>query len=168
MIVSFKLSVKRWLRAVIIVLSASIFVGITVYISGNLIGFCWKRFSILDKGQKIEIAVRYVMRYYPPVIDLLQEKNGDEVYYTRGRPDRSIAYSSFEDFLRQNPNCCYITDTGFENSQIDFISRAFGSGSEFVNVNYKVKYFDLNGALVAKNNEVYVAITNCGRPWSGI
>ncbi len=57
---------------------------------------------------------------------------------------------------------------GFKGYEIPFESKIIGSGSEFVNVVYKVKYLDSDGDLVIKINEVNVAITNCGRPWPGI
>lgn len=130
----------------------------------NYFGFCFKRLGFISNEEKISIAVEYVISTYPPVMNT--RKSGERY---RERPGSPIDYQSVSQFMRENPDCCKIIRvqerTGYK-APMEY--RLLGSISDFVEVNYKVKYLDENKKATSKDATTYVAISNCGHPWSGM
>lgn len=143
---------------------------IIVVIILNYLGFCFKAGRFLSKEEKISIAIQYILSSYPPVIDTHYEKNGVLVKNGRHRPKQPIYYKDLRSFLTENPNCCKLTKvaTEMEDYSVRLEHRFIGSANIFVELKYKVKYIDKNGAERIQKHTSYVAISNCGHPWSGI
>lgn len=133
----------------------------------NYTGRCSVTGRYLTDEEKIAIAVDDVYRSYPPVVDLF-EKNGPEyILVGRDLPEKVVKYESVDDFLAKNKNCCAVSDVGRKGYEASLEYRLIGSLSDFVRVTYDVKYEDSDGDVVVYKEEVFVAISNCGRPWSG-
>jgi hypothetical protein len=138
-------------------LLAAILAGVAVLlISGlNYSGFCLSESRYLTERELIEIGARDEFRFYPP------HSYAGFVAEVK----RPIAYSSFEDFISRNPNCCSLTRTGRKESAPTLAHRILGHFATFVRIEYRVEE---NAPDVPETTVSYVAITNCGIPWNGI
>jgi len=150
----------------------SLFFGLVVYYSNrmwlNYSGYCTVTERYLSDSEKIEIAIKYVIRLYPPVVDIYEKNNSDMTKVGRSWPDNIILYNSIDEFINVNENCCEITVDGYKGHKRPLKNSLYGSLASYIRVKYKVRYFDSDGDNVSTMQEDYVAITNCGVPWSGI
>ena len=134
----------------------------------NYIGFCFEKLRFLSDEEKISIAINYELSGYPPVVSEYGEKDG-RVFCTKAYiPDNPVYYKNVDEFLFENPDCCRVTQK-MERSgyTVRLEHRLLGSANTFVEVKYKAKYIDANGIERSQITERYVAISNCGHPWSG-
>lgn len=141
---------------------------VVTYLALNYMGFCFKECRMLTEEEKISIAIDYVLGAYPPVIDLYKGGEGDLVSAGRGLPDKPIYYSSVAEFISVNKNCCRVTRNGREGYTTRLEHRLVGSSNAFVEVRYAVRYLDENKAVRSEARVDFIAISNCGHPWSGI
>ena len=117
-------------------------------------GFCLPEGRFLTDQEIVDIGARsYFQRYPPPN------------YGTFVKVVRPIAYTSFEDFMSRNPDCCSVTQTGRDGGESSLFHRLMGRFAGFVRIEYKLEN-DVPGA--PDKNLVWVAVTNCGIPWNGI
>ena len=132
-------------------------------------GFCFKERRFLSDEEKISIAIRDILTNYPPVIEEYGKTNGQAIVIGGHAPANPIYYKDTDAFLDENPDCCKVTRK-MERSgyTIRFEHRLLGSANTFVEVRYKVKYIDASGVERSVVTEKYIAISNCGYPWSGI
>lgn len=121
-------------------------------------GFCLPKGRFLTDQEIIDIGARdYFQRYPPPNY---APKDGSYVEVVR-----PIAYESFEDFMSRNPNCCSVTLTGRDGGVPSLSDRLFGRFAGFARIEYQLE--DRVPEALGKNL-VWVAVTNCGRPWNGV
>ncbi len=71
-----------------------------------------------------------------------------------------IHYRDFDDFKSRNPDCCFIGATGKKGHEGTFLDKVLGKLKGFVQVRYR------DG--VGSTNQIYLAVTNCGRLWNGV
>ena len=81
---------------------------------------------------------------------------------------KTVPYSSFEEFTKENPNCCGIDrDRGREIPVSDFFDLIGGNGynvDEIIAINYKNRYLDKNGKIaISAELKIGRVVTNCGR-----
>lgn len=146
-------------------------VFIALVVSLNLSGFCFSQMGYLSDKEKIDIAVNRILQTYPPVIEFKERKNINGVskdLLVRKIPEYPVFYDGLDDFYKQNEGCCEITQRGRDYGDFSFLSKVVGSGLCFVRVKFKVKYMEDNNKIISKDHEAYYALTNCGRPWTGI
>jgi|CXWL01.1.fsa_nt_gi c-di-AMP phosphodiesterase-like protein len=107
--------------------------------------FCIEQNRELSDHEKLDAAVREVIRTYPPAIIKynFQYKNGELVGYSNKQPEQPIPYKDLKDFYAQNPGCCHLINMrNVEEGRIDFYARVRWQHSAFVEINYRVKYLD--------------------------
>lgn len=139
----------------------------------NYSGYCYEKKRYIDDKEKLEIAVTYILEGYPRVVDIYEQRGNKLIFMDRDFPKNPIRYNSITEFLEMNPDCCEVTnyskgDFEEKGSKISLSSRLYGSISSFVRVRHKVRYYDSDGDVITITEEPYIAITNCGHPWSGI
>jgi hypothetical protein len=121
-------------------------------------GFCLPEGRFLTDQEIIDIGARdYFQRYPPPNY---APKDGSYVEVVR-----PIAYGSFDDFMLRNPNCCLVTQTGRDDGAPSLFHRLIGRFAGFARIEYQLED-SVHGA--AGKNLVWVAVTNCGKPWNGV
>ena len=120
----------------------------------NYSGLCLLEGRFLTEQELIDIGARdYLQRYLP-------------LNYAQWEPaDRPMAFSSIEDFMLKNPDCCSVTPTGRDDGEPSLFDRLVGRFAGFAKIEYK-----LEEALPGKPEKrvVWVAVTNCGKPWNGV
>jgi len=140
----------------------------------NYLGYCSETGSYIDEQQKIAIGIQYILNTYPPIIEYYEtqdgsvsalEKDGNSV---RHRPPNPIHYESIEQFRSINKNCCSLSDTGKKGYTPPWYQKLTGRFNTFVHIPYLVRYRDNNNNVIVSETEAFVALTNCGKPWSGI
>lgn len=163
------MKIRKLLLKLILTIGVFFCIVLIGYMSLNYVGFCFKERRFLSDEEKIAIGVRDVLAAYPPVIDLYEERNGEVVEVGRSQPDRPIHYKDVDSFFAENPDCCKVTRI-MERSgyTVRLEHRLLGSANTFVEVKYKVKYMDAHGVGRSSLETDYIAISNCGYPWSGM
>lgn len=162
------MKVRKIIYKLILLTMITLVLVVIVILSLNYAGFCFAERRFLSDEEKIKIAIKYILSTYPPVIDLFEERNEIVVKIGRNTPADPIRYDSMEDFLSQNPSCCKITKT-MERSgyTVRLEHKLLGSVNTFVELKFKVKYVDEKGIVRTAMKTRYVAVSNCGHPWSG-
>ena len=129
-------------------------------------GFCTETNDYIEDEEKIENAIGYVMSLYPPVTESVIESNGGK-YLRASIPENPLHYGSVAEFKKINPNCCKITVEGRRGLKRSFYDRLSGRISAFVKIKYLLRQYDENSNLIYQEITTHVAVSNCGRPWSG-
>jgi len=83
-----------------------------------------------------------------------------------------IPYSSKEEFLRENPDCCQLTWRGSEGYSFPVWDtgtftgdgRVSGVGNGMFEFKYKVRYLDQQGTRKEIERTSYIRVNNCGNP----
>ena len=89
-------------------------------------------------------------------------KNGQTV-------DREhIPYKSFDEYIKENPDCCKINPPGGSDLAPPLFSdRIFGYHSgELIVINFKVRYIDDSGKRRIKEIRIPESLHNCGKIFS--
>ena len=143
--------------------------SIAVVISLIFSGFCFSESRYVTDDEVIEIAVKDVIKTH----DLLNKKHFKKVdgqyVEVEGRyANKIVSYKDVDEFHRVNVDCCDIrSHTEKNNYTAGLSTRLVGNFRSFVKVNYLIRYYDENGNVLSKPSSTYVAVTNCGKPWSG-
>jgi hypothetical protein len=132
----------------------------------NYHGFCSETNGYIKDDKKIENAIEYVMSLYPPVTESVIESNGIK-YLRASVPENPLHYVSVAEFKKINPDCCEITVEGRRGFKQSFYDRLGGRISGFVKIKYLLRQYDENSNFLYKQITTHVAVSNCGRPWSG-
>ncbi len=151
-----KISIKQ----IIILLIVGIPLSVLTYIGAkNYSGFCFAQNRYLTHDEKILIVFNHVNRATKMRIGGNGGKNYSDV--------KTIPYGSFEEFTKENPNCCEVDVKGrygFEIPPPDFFDRITGyNANEIITINYKFHYINKNGRDNTHYIEGYQVLTNCGR-----
>ncbi|RCJ26021.1 hypothetical protein A6770_27025 [Nostoc minutum NIES-26] len=77
-----------------------------------------------------------------------------------------IKYTSFNEYIKENPNCCSINPGGpYEIRQSSFLNRIFGyDAPDVIVINFKVRHLDENGNKRAFKTRFENTLQNCGHP----
>ena len=162
------ITIKKYFKQVILLLSGLLVLTMAGRLALNYSGYCYAKGRYLSDQEHIDLAVQYIFNSYPPVVDIFERESDKLTFVDRMRPIKPIMYSSIEEFYRVNENCCEITRTGKKGYTASMSSKLAGGLDNFVRVKYRVKYEDSDGDIVEVIEESFVAMTNCGYPWSGI
>lgn len=120
----------------------------------NYSGYCVRDARFLTQAELVDAGVRDYFASYPP-----------PVYSNFVRVTAPIPYSSVEDFVSRNPNCCELNPTGRQGETPGLFSRILGRFAGYVRIDYMLEEATNN---VPHTNLVRVAVSNCGRVWNGI
>lgn len=129
----------------------------------NFNGVCVPRAEKLSDSSKIRIAVDQLLKVSVPADNVYAEENGRLVRLTAGQqPGR--AYRNVNEFLAENPDCCIVEMTlPHLQHAPDMISRISGRFAGYVIIRYRERF-----GVDAPKKLAHVAISNCGKPWSGL
>ena len=125
------------------------------YTGMNYSGFCFKEIRYLTDKEKIQRVFNYQNnREAMPI----ESTNKGTQYY------KQIKYGSFEEFLKDNPNCCAVNPGGgYDLPPPDFWDRIFGYNSgDAIVLNFNVRYLDEKGNQQSRKIKFENALTNCG------
>ncbi len=134
---------------------------VLIFIGGmNYSGFCFAKMKYLTYDEKVLIVFndtnnKGLGEWRRTTVD------GGKSYSVL----KIIPYASFEEFTKENPNCCGIK-RGTEISPSDFFDLIAGNGyniDERVTINYKVRYLDKNGNDSSTDLKLDRVVTNCGK-----
>jgi hypothetical protein len=138
--------------AIVIILAILILVPLSL----NYVGVCLPKGRILSDREKIRIAAEYFNNQ--PAVGKRTPDRGRVSY-------DYIPYSSTEEFLQNNPNCCRVIfePKGYKDilRPITFWDRASGAYRGGVEVIYNAKYVDESGKKASFQNRMYVEMGNC-------
>jgi len=127
----------------------------------NYSGYCFEKKRYLTFDDKVEIMFKFINSY-------------DRVYFlvdNKRTQFKTLPYTSFEEYLRENPDCCSLIPIDSPISPAkklsiappDFLERATGGHSgEIIAIKFRLNYFDRDGKLTFKNKEYFKVLTNCG------
>ncbi|MEH2230242.1 MAG: hypothetical protein V7K71_11450 [Nostoc sp.] len=153
----------------ILLLAIFIFIGIplsllSIFYSLNYSGLCFAKMRYLSDEEKLRIVFDYRNRE-----DKLPIYVGRRIKFYQ-----HIKYASFDKYIKENSNCCYInhgeaykiTQSLFiKNSS--FLYRITGLGfRDLIVINFKVRYLDENGNQRVQETRFGNTLRNCGRPLS--
>jgi hypothetical protein len=114
------------------------------YFSLNYSGFCFEEMRYLSQEDKVRA-----------VFDSLnnQEKI-DKI--------KHIKYKSFDEYLKENPDCCVVNPSYTDLPTPSQIERLFGYYSgDIVRIKYKMRYIDTNGKLKVQKLVNDSLLSNC-------
>jgi hypothetical protein len=125
----------------------------------NYSGYCFAENRYLTADEKIRITFNHINSKPKTTIRIGEGSNSVVKSFER------IPYSSFEEYVKQNPDCCSVGKKVFSDlPPPDFFDRISGYNSEkIVVLNYKSNYFDTEiNSLNAVEFTFYYVLTNCG------
>ncbi len=142
-------------------------------------GFCVAERRWLNQAELFDVAMQNVFQFYPP------QRFRIPFVYSK-KITNPIVYTSFDDFVRRNPDCCRMSSTGWKGLQVSFFHRLRGYSGDFVRVEYAadedeiepaglrrlestVAFFNARDEEYKPNskNLSFVPMTNCGAVWQG-
>ncbi len=153
----------------ILILAIFIFIGIPLTILGifyslNYSGFCFAKMRYLSDEEKLKIAFAYI-----------NNEDTLPVYIDRRiKSYEHIKYANFDEYIKENPNCCSINYGEAYKSvkssfipESSFLDRISGLGfRDLIVINFKVRYLDENGNQRVQEVRLGNTLRNCGRPES--
>jgi len=149
-------------RTHIIVISIlSLPLAYLTYLGGmNYSGYCFEKNRYLTFDDKVRVMFNHIDR--------------DNVYLPVGNEwikFKALPYISFEEYLKENPDCCSLIPIDHPISPAkelglappNFLERITGDHSgEVITVKFRLNYFDRSGQLTFKDREYSRVLTNCG------
>lgn len=147
----------------LIVLMAMILIS-GIYIGRmNYTGYCFAEGKYLTDKEKVRVAVADVMKLYPPPV--IRTSVGPSTWNV-DVPEKPIYYRDVDEFLALNPSCCAISYVRkeLESTGPRFSDKATGAMSSFVDMNYIVRYFDVDNVVQSTAVKGFLPISNCGKP----
>lgn len=128
----------------------------------NYNGVCIARFERIEDDRMIRIAVTELLENMRPPNSLWREDDGQLVRVDV--PATKAPYADVAAFLSLNPGCCEIsTNLTHLGRSASVMNRITGRLAGYVIIEYREQP---NATTVEK--KAHVAVTNCGRTWSGI
>lgn len=131
-----------------------IFIG-----SMNYSGFCFAKMKYLTYDEKVLIVFNI--------------NNQGKFFYKKTRVGghtvavesfEKIPYRSFEHYQKENPNCCEVRPSKSDDSpERDFFDSITGFHSgEVITINFKYRYYDVDGTVKVWDGQSQRTLTNCG------
>ncbi len=151
-----------WIKDTLIVFIA-LLAPLWIVAGLNYSGFCWEQKRWLSEEEKIHRAIvdrfvsssNYRVQVAHSVGDTLVEKE-----------NLSTPYSSFEDFISANPNCCSLNiSESADSGPPTFWTKVKGGYSDTAVIHYGKAHRTFDGSNPSKSVSY---IDNCGRtvkPW---
>jgi hypothetical protein len=136
----------------------------------NYQGYCSGLRDPLSEDRKINMAIKYLMQFYPKdeteLRRFIRSSKGLAVSDTLNYAP--VAYKSVEDFRKINKNCCRVLwqVVGVEDVPASLFDRIMGTKSSFVEIEYLLRYRDSVGVFYELNRRTVYPITNCGKVWN--
>ena len=163
----------------IVIVLFAITASILVFHFGRIVdGYCFEQRRWLPESELFDIAMRHVFENYPPQRFGIPGTFHKEI-------DEPIVYEDFVDFVLRNPDCCQMSETGWQGMTVGFVRRLRGYSRGFVRVEYAAdpegltdedisyilsKYTVYDESDVKnfnKKNLSFVPVSNCGKVWRG-
>ncbi|MFN6569122.1 hypothetical protein [Dendronalium sp. ChiSLP03b] len=128
---------------------------LSIYFSLNYSGFCFAKMRYLSDEEKIKLAF-YSLNNAEKLRIQIAGKMEDRKF---------IKYKSFEEYIKENPDCCTISPPGGTETPSDsFLTRILGLHSgEGIRIKFKVRYLDENGLERFQEITTGIALQNCGK-----
>ncbi|MEH2230241.1 MAG: hypothetical protein V7K71_11445 [Nostoc sp.] len=128
---------------------------LSIYFSLNYSGFCFAKMLYLSEEEKIKLAF-----YSLNNAEQLRIKIAGKMQY-----HEFIKYKSFDEYIKENPDCCTISPPGGPETLPDsFLTRILGLHSgEGIRIKFKVRYLDENGLQISQEITTGIALQNCGK-----
>ncbi|MDJ0615780.1 MAG: hypothetical protein QNJ63_03365 [Calothrix sp. MO_192.B10] len=126
------------------------------YFGLNYSGFCFAQIRYLSDEEKLRLAFNSINN--AEKLDV-ENKDGKSVYREQ------IPYKSFDEYIKENPDCCKINPRGGSDLPPPrFSDRIFGYHSgELIVINFKVRYIDDNGKQIIQETRIDNTLQNCGK-----
>ncbi|MGF1672817.1 MAG: hypothetical protein ACFCUV_03925 [Rivularia sp. (in: cyanobacteria)] len=121
----------------------------------NHSGFCFAQMCYLSDQEKI----RSVFDFQNARRDLLNVVGVEESNY------KYIKYESFDEYIKENPDCCKInSERTHDVPSPSFSDRIFGFNSgDFIFTDFKVRYIDEKGKQRMREYRFENSVQNCGK-----
>ena len=120
----------------------------------NYSGFCLSEKHFLSDEEKTKLVFEYINNR-----DTIPVRTADN----KQKNFKQIKYKNFENFLKENPNCCQVgMDFSSEVGPPTFWKKFFGEYADIVKVQFKAKYVDEHGASRSTIKDWDYVMTNCG------
>ncbi|NEU84537.1 hypothetical protein [Nostoc sp. UIC 10630] len=130
---------------------------LSIYFSLNYSGFCFAKMRYLSDYEKIKLAFNSLNS-----AEQLRIKIAGKMQYRE-----FIKYESFDEYIKENPNCCAISPRGGVEVAIpdSFLNpRILGLDSgEGIRIKFKVRYLDENSLPISQEITTGIALQNCGK-----
>lgn len=175
----------RWTLLAIFLVPTGLLTG-TVVLSYT--GYCFDQSRYLTDKERIRPTIEAVLAVYPRItyaydelpisgFEVVRDKSrccgqGDMSKYDKSQgavalnPTQLILYRDVDEFVAVNPDCCSFTRDGLygEDSSAPLWPRLTGYSAGYVNVKFRVRYRDAEGAQQSKFSAVSWSYTACGAP----
>lgn len=127
---------------------------LTIYFSLNYSGFCFAKMRYLSEYEKIKLAFDSLNNAEKLRINIANQMQYHEF----------IKYKSFDEYIKENPDCCVISPPGGAEILPDsFFTRILGLHSgEGIRIKFKVRYLDENEFPKSQEITTGIALENCG------
>ncbi|MBD2611868.1 MAG: hypothetical protein RMY62_020225 [Nostoc sp. ZfuVER08] len=128
---------------------------LSIYFSFNYSGFCFAKMRYFSDYDKIKLAFDSLNS-----AEQLRIKFAGKMQY-----HEFIKYESFDEYIKENPDCCAINPPGGVEAPPDsFLTRILGLHSgKYVQINFKVRYLDERGLQTSQEITSDFALENCGK-----
>lgn len=160
---------KRWVLLSFNVLIICV-TCLTLYrATRNYSGYCSSTGLRLSDEEKIELAIKQVIRKTSPGGELFIEVSGRAVSTGHRYNYDALPYKNVDEFMSVNKNCCRVVEDWPEiGASPGLYARITGEFSGFVRIDFLRQKVKGDGSVMREKNRNYVALTNCGRVWSGL
>ncbi len=129
------------------------------YFGLNYSGFCFAQMRYLSDEEKLRLAFNSINNAEELAVEIKDGKIVDREH---------IPYKSFDEYIKENPDCCKINPPGGSDLPPPrFSDRIFGYHSgELIVINFKVRYIDDEGKQRIKEIRIPKTLQNCGKRFS--
>jgi hypothetical protein len=134
----------------------------------NYLGYCAGTGRVLTDSEKLNIVVTLIATRDPGLVPIRSSSPKGEIVMGYKRPKQFLPYTSAQEFLQKNPDCCSVVSSTPDGATVSLWDRLTGRISAYVHARYRVPYLTDDGKVEEASFDEYHAITNCGHVWSGI
>lgn len=151
---------KNWLKQhpVKATLLLALLIFIVLPASLNYSGFCISQGRWLSDEELMVSAFNEINNRSTTTINI---SDTESVVINR------IPYLSYNEFINENPNCCYAgrksQNDGNGYMSASLTARILGSSAAVISLSYKERYFNESNEKQEKNKKQILSVSNCGR-----
>lgn len=124
-------------------------------------GYCSRNNSYLTDDRATELAIRHLIRTYPPTIQSEETRLVDGAarkFLRFYKPESPVHYVDIDDFRSHNPGCCVIVsaepETWYEMYWLGFTRTVYAD--------YQVRYATETGKVRSVRVRDHVIVSTCG------
>jgi hypothetical protein len=135
---------------------------LSIYFSLNYSGFCFAKMRYLSDYEKLKSAfdsLNNAEKLLTPIAGKMQNREFRDIEF--------IKYKSFDEYIKENPDCCTINPPGGVDAAIpdSFLNpRILGLDSgEGIRIKFKVRYLDENDLPRSQEITAGIVLQNCGK-----